>query len=174
MGRCLSSRRPARGSGDLEGRWGRFIAAHDFPCPGCGYNLRGLSTGVCPECGAAVDREAAMYVGEEIHLGGGTAVLWLAVIAGGGLQVLGMWLVPTVFSKDAVWPGGWANGLTVMSRVLAVPLLLVVATAAWNSRTGVGIDEVFGEYTPRLTLWLWRLAGMQAVTVLVACLWQWM
>ena len=28
-----------------------YLATHDAPCPGCGYNLRGLRSGVCPECG---------------------------------------------------------------------------------------------------------------------------
>jgi hypothetical protein len=26
------------------------LARHDVPCPACGYNLRGLSAGSCPEC----------------------------------------------------------------------------------------------------------------------------
>jgi hypothetical protein len=27
-----------------------FLAERDEPCPGCGYNLRGLAATVCPEC----------------------------------------------------------------------------------------------------------------------------
>lgn len=27
-----------------------FLADRDVPCPHCGYNLRGLQAGVCPEC----------------------------------------------------------------------------------------------------------------------------
>ena len=27
-----------------------FLADTDAPCPGCGYNLRGLTWSVCPEC----------------------------------------------------------------------------------------------------------------------------
>jgi hypothetical protein len=29
-----------------------FLAASDVPCPSCGYNLRGLTRDICPECGA--------------------------------------------------------------------------------------------------------------------------
>jgi hypothetical protein len=28
-----------------------WLGGHDVPCPVCGYNLRGLPAGVCPECG---------------------------------------------------------------------------------------------------------------------------
>lgn len=29
----------------------RYLAERDVPCPGCGYNLRGLGENCCPECG---------------------------------------------------------------------------------------------------------------------------
>jgi hypothetical protein len=32
----------------------QFLADRDQPCVGCGYNLRGLATDRCPECGAGV------------------------------------------------------------------------------------------------------------------------
>ncbi len=28
-----------------------YLADHDAPCPNCSYNLRGLKSGTCPECG---------------------------------------------------------------------------------------------------------------------------
>ncbi len=28
----------------------RYLAERDVPCPGCGYNFRGLAAGACPEC----------------------------------------------------------------------------------------------------------------------------
>src|SRR4051812_12709994 len=30
----------------------------DLHCPQCGYNLRGIDSDVCPECGLAIDRVA--------------------------------------------------------------------------------------------------------------------
>jgi hypothetical protein len=27
-----------------------FLSERDEPCPGCGYNLRGLASAMCPEC----------------------------------------------------------------------------------------------------------------------------
>jgi len=34
-----------------------FLADRDVPCPGCGYNLRGVATDKCPECGAVLELE---------------------------------------------------------------------------------------------------------------------
>lgn len=34
----------------------RLPSKDDGCCQTCGYNLRGNTSGVCPECGAAVDR----------------------------------------------------------------------------------------------------------------------
>lgn len=35
-----------------------YLADHDAPCPGCHYNLRNLTTAVCPECGAKLTLES--------------------------------------------------------------------------------------------------------------------
>src|SRR5687767_11336956 len=29
-----------------------FLRSRDIPCPSCSYNLRGLRSSACPECGA--------------------------------------------------------------------------------------------------------------------------
>ncbi len=31
-----------------------YLATRDVPCPACGYNLRGLTSGRCPECNLEV------------------------------------------------------------------------------------------------------------------------
>lgn len=31
-----------------------YLSEQDVPCPGCGYNLRGLKGAECPECGQAL------------------------------------------------------------------------------------------------------------------------
>lgn len=32
-----------------------YLASRDAPCPGCGYNLRGLTGSACPECGKPLE-----------------------------------------------------------------------------------------------------------------------
>ena len=36
-----------------------FLADRDTPCPGCGYNLRGLPDSTCPECGIPIELSIA-------------------------------------------------------------------------------------------------------------------
>jgi hypothetical protein len=51
---------PQKGSSDSSGagsdeQWlAEFLRDRDTPCPACTYNLRGLTSGRCPECGQAL------------------------------------------------------------------------------------------------------------------------
>jgi hypothetical protein len=38
-----------------------YLAVRDAPCPGCGYNLRGLTTGRCPECAESLELRVALH-----------------------------------------------------------------------------------------------------------------
>jgi len=40
----------------------QFLADRDKPCPRCDYNLRGVQSDVCPECGHAVQLDVARDV----------------------------------------------------------------------------------------------------------------
>ena len=51
-----------------------FLADRDIPCPGCGYNLRGLTTDRCPECNQPLSLRVGLT---EPRLGP-----WLAAISG--------------------------------------------------------------------------------------------
>jgi hypothetical protein len=37
-----------------------YLAAHDEPCPKCGYNLRGLRGDTCPECGTRINLDTIL------------------------------------------------------------------------------------------------------------------
>jgi len=66
-----------------------FLAEADVPCPGCGYNLRGLRAGACPECNEALQLQVGLveprvlpYVAAAAGLsaGAGAAGLWLVAV----------------------------------------------------------------------------------------------
>lgn len=45
----------AAGERNVDPLLAAYLARHDARCPGCGYNLRGLETDRCPECGAGFE-----------------------------------------------------------------------------------------------------------------------
>jgi hypothetical protein len=90
-----------------QDRWAVFLARTNFTCPTCGYNLHGLRTHRCPECGHEVDTETAMFVGAPVKAG----VLWRTAVS--------LWAV--VFVNIGLWA--------------AVSLFLpVLECSRWTSR----------------------------------------
>jgi len=61
------------GAGDEEGL-AAFVAGRDVPCPACGYSLRGLRAGSCPECGERLELRVGLA---EPRMG-----LWIAGLVG--------------------------------------------------------------------------------------------
>lgn len=67
-----------------------YLASHDAPCPHCRYNLRGVTTGMCPECG----REVRLSLETPRRLGGrGPLILalLLVVLVGGAVSGVRQW-----------------------------------------------------------------------------------
>jgi len=101
-----------------------FLAEHDEPCPGCGYNLRGLTGEACPECGEELRLRVGMV---EPRLGLFVAGL-IGLAAGAGFNGLMLMLFAT-----AIFTAG-----TLSRRDSAVLALLacgfvagVVVIVAW-------------------------------------------
>ena len=66
-----------------------LLADTDAPCPGCGYNLRGLRTSECPECGdplairlsrRAPKHAAIALAGVPVAAGAGYAIVWSSAV----------------------------------------------------------------------------------------------
>ena len=71
-----------------------YLATRDAPCPSCGYNLRALTTGTCPECNqeialrvSLVDPRVGLFLVGVVGwaLGAGFSVLLLLY---GGIVIL--------------------------------------------------------------------------------------
>lgn len=79
-----------------------FVAERDVPCPGCGYNLRGLGGSVCPECGLEVRLGVQL---EEPAMGAlmvTLAALFSVVGASGALLLAVLW-VSAAYGDWAPW-----------------------------------------------------------------------
>ncbi len=97
-----------------------FLANNDAPCPVCGYNLRNLVHGVCPECG----QRLTLQVGVP-RLRFGPFLLFLAPM----VIMSGFAALATGFSILEGWPsfrrawGPWTIMLCGWTEVVAVVLV---------------------------------------------------
>lgn len=75
-----------------------FLTGRDVPCPGCGYNLRDLPGGRCPECGDDLVLQVGLL---EPRQAAGIAGL-IALAAGAGLNglLLGYVVIRRVIVHD--------------------------------------------------------------------------
>lgn len=104
-------------------------------CPDCGYNLTGLLSGVCPECGMPVQRrvveqQARDVVAEAWRLKGINDVAKAALIIGvvAAVMMLGMRLIgyPVAARVIGFFGGVLAFGLGLsILRAMRVPLELL-------------------------------------------------
>jgi hypothetical protein len=81
-----------------------FLRTHDVPCPNCGYNLRGNTTGTCPECGLHANIvELTLSVGRDWTLGEFFSQSWIRYST---LAVnIPLWIIAAVFLRahTLVW-----------------------------------------------------------------------
>jgi hypothetical protein len=101
-----------------------YLAARDVGCPGCGYNLRGLTGRACPECAQALRLVVNL---EEPRLGSWIAGL-LGTAAGAGFNGLLMAYVAIMLVREGApalpelgrFLGFNAGGLILHSVILAL------------------------------------------------------
>jgi DNA-directed RNA polymerase subunit RPC12/RpoP len=75
----------------------RFLSQRDIACPLCGYNLRGLTSPRCPECG----RELRLSIGMAEPFLRAWVTLAVAVFAAAGIGLMFLALI-----SHLGWPGG--------------------------------------------------------------------
>lgn len=114
-----------------------YLAERDCACPGCGYNVRGLPSGRCPECNQVL----VLLVGlAEPRMG-----LFLAAVIGAaaGLGLNGLLLLYAVVAIARFGMGGFFNYFIVHNAAGAVAqglmLCLLLARGPRIRRWGRGL-----------------------------------
>jgi hypothetical protein len=116
-----------------------FLADRDVPCPGCGYNLRGLLGSRCPECGEAIEldvrRESAATVWRRWAVPG---LAWPLVFAlNQGAHLLAFTLGPRAPSFPGLLQAVvsiWAWWVWIAGLVAFAAMIGVLAAARWRHR----------------------------------------
>jgi hypothetical protein len=101
-----------------------FLAEADVPCPGCGYNLRGLTGQTCPECSQALALRVGLIDGQmRLYM---TGLVGLA--AGSGFSGLLL-----LYALVRTWLGGGPGGFWLLFVVITLVGALVESAclAAW-------------------------------------------
>ncbi|RMH12931.1 MAG: hypothetical protein D6695_05405 [Planctomycetota bacterium] len=85
----------------------KYLADQDTPCPGCSYNLRGLQSNHCPECGEALvlrvglaEPNLAAFLAGLIGLAAGVGfhgflLLWVLYMAVSQFSILWAQMLPS-------------------------------------------------------------------------------
>ncbi len=144
-----------------------FLGTRDVPCPGCGYNLRGLTGGTCPECRQDLDLRVGLRDGAVAGLVAALSTLF--AVAGIGAITLGV-VVLVLFRNGRRWPRGEEALMLVW-----IPLgaLVVCGTAGWllAGRRGRRYHARLGAPGKRVVTWAAvGLASSWVVTWLVLML----
>ncbi len=112
----------------------RFLAGRDIPCPACAYNLRGLGSPRCPECGAPLSVEG---IRKAIRAKGGAPV----VIAGAGVLIFALIALPSAAFLMLMSAGvllgsrvGEPGGSVAILLGLAATSLVLLLAPVWVAR----------------------------------------
>ena len=126
-----------------------YLADRDVPCPRCGYNLRGLTAGRCPECGDHLQLRIGL---SEPRLGAYITLLAACCLGLGASALLAL-----IALQEA--PSSWWDkpGAKVLLGQFVICALLLPAVLAGRRR--------FRKGTPKRQ-WAW--AG--AMCALIAAL----
>jgi len=130
----------------------------DLPCPGCGYNLRGLNYGrACPECGLAIEPPAA---DQDVLLAGngpGRAALRVGLAAAFGC------LVVVVAARFVLFVGGFKGVNPELARIYLTTGL--VLSVVWTIAAWLITPRRLGRHWPRMRQLRLVIRGTQPLWV---------
>lgn len=140
-----------------------FLAERDEPCPQCGYNLRGLTAAVCPECRTQLAVQVFAARAQRRVLTTGAMAISMGVSI--PLSVLGLFIYAALRGGRMVWFAGStlgeriANGFALLS---CVALLVVYVPVRLRIRAGLRNPQ-FALRGIHATLWMVSMFTVLAV-----------
>ncbi|MDQ7012318.1 MAG: hypothetical protein Q9O74_00305 [Planctomycetota bacterium] len=112
-----------------------FVAECPAACPVCDYSLRGLTTPICPECGA----ELELHVGSpRLRIGPWALAIVGFALALGFDGVVALIMAARLIANPATqWqPYGIVTGFTLLTTVMLGGLIFIARTRpAWTRRS---------------------------------------
>ena len=108
-----------------------FLADRDAPCPGCGYNLRGLTAPVCPECTRPVSLQLASDPIPKLR----------RPLIAAPLLTAAMMLTGAVYSLYVMfrWSGAGFSGYSYFRVMIDVGSLCIGGFAAYTGWLSLGM-----------------------------------
>lgn len=155
-----------------------LLKDQDCACPACGYNLRGLTGGACPECGKAVDVSAILNRGQRLDFT--WLIMLMSFVAALPWSLCYTWQRLIIRGKIAYgsdWnPVTQTYGRSLLDRPFGEGLLMLSSATWWLSVPVVCLLLiVFRRRITRLPVVLrWALAiACVLMLVLAYRRWQW-
>lgn len=144
-----------------------FLAERDEPCPQCGYNLRGLTTAVCPECRTELAMQVfAVRAQRRVLTAGAVAISMGASIP---LSVLGFFMFGAARSGRVLWSASSTLGERIASGFVllsCVALLVMYVPVRLRIRAGLRNPQ-FALRGIHATLWMVSMFTVLAVLSLM-------
>ena len=119
-----------------------FVAERDVPCPGCGYNLRGLEGSRCPECGLEVRLGVQL---EEPAMGSlmVTLAALFSVVGSSGAIVLGVVWLSLFYGDWAPWQVWFVPVVALLAGGPAAFRLASRAGRVWFRKRGASARRAY-------------------------------
>ena len=101
----------------------RYLAERDIVCPGCAYNLRGLTSDRCPECGDRLELSLRLVEPRQGPLIAGLVGLSAGAGLGGLLLIYGAIVALILRPMGPNWSGFfWTNAIGFAVHLVALLL----------------------------------------------------
>ena len=136
-----------------------FLRDHDADCPVCGYNLRGLTTSICPEC----RQKLVLTVGaSRLRLGW----LFVAVAPGFFSGIAACFVLVPILGRVLLGDGVWSLFPIAVALFGFTSGVLAIVLAVKRTRFLSQVRAV--QVSIALAIWFIHVAALAACIVLIS------